>query len=490
VEQPRSEALAPIYASLTRHTVILLLALGLALLASATLARRMVAPIRKLQAGAQQIGAGDLGHRIDVDSGDELQELAEQFNRMGVQLQESYADLERRIAERTRDLEAANQAKSRFLAAASHDLRQPLHALSLLAAQLDRPEDGVPGSARVAQLRAGIATLGDLFDDLLDISKLEAGAVVAQPEDFALSAIFDAIRIQFAPEVRDKALELRVRPTNAWVHSDPVLLQRILVNFVSNAVRYTGSGGVLVGARKRGPNVEIAVWDTGCGIAAECREEIFREFVQLESPNRDRGKGLGLGLAIVARLAPLLGSKVELRSVPGKGSMFAIRVPLADGCAASNTLSIHRYHAEQSDATPLRGLFALVVDDDEIARAGLQGLLERWGCLVLAAGSAAEALGLLSRHDRAPELLVCDYHLRMGENGIEAIRRIRAASECVIPAILVTGDASPEVLHAAREHGHPLIHKPVAPAKLRALINRLLASAPDAQGAPGTRALV
>ncbi|MEA3157224.1 MAG: hypothetical protein QOK44_4813, partial [Betaproteobacteria bacterium] len=490
VEQPRSEAFLPLYASMFRTAVVVLLALGLALLATLILARRLVAPIRNLQVGAQKIGSGDLGHRIYVNSGDELQELAEQFNHMGAQLEASYSDLERRIAERTRDLEAANQAKSRFLAAASHDLRQPIHALSLLAAQLDSSARSADRNGAIAQIKAGIATLGDLFDDLLDISKLEAGAVVAQTEDFAISAVLGAISTQFAPEVREKGIKLKVLPNKAYVHSDPVLLQRILFNFVSNAVRYTERGGILVGSRLRGPNLQIVVWDTGCGIPEECREDIFREFVQLDSPNRDRGKGLGLGLAIVARLAPLLGSRVELKSAPGKGSMFAIRVPLADREDASNAVPIHRYHNERSHATPLRGVFAIVIDDDENARAGMQGLLEQWGCLVLASGSAAEALALLAQHERAPELVICDYHLRAGENGIEAIRRIRAASDCVMPAILVTGDASPAVLEAAKDHRHPVIHKPVAPAKLRALLNQLLTSAPDAHGTTFTRALV
>jgi len=479
VEQPRSEALAPLYASLSRTAVVLLLALGLAVLASVVLARRMVSPIRKLQAGAQKIGAGDLGHRIYVDTGDELQELAEQFNHMGMQLQESYADLERRIAERTRDLEAANQAKSRFLAAASHDLRQPIHALSLLAGQLrsaGRPEDR---NRILTEIEAGVAALGNLFDDLLDISKLEAGAVVAHPEDFAVSAVLGAINAQFSPVAQEKGLRLKVLPDNTRVHSDPVLLQRVLLNFVSNAVRYTERGGVLVGCRRRGPNLQIAVWDTGCGIPEDRREDIFREFVQLDSPDRDRGKGLGLGLAIVARLAPLLGSRVELRSVPGRGSMFAIRVPLAAPSSESKAASAPRHHHERTHGTSLRGVFAVVVDDDEAACAAMEGLLNGWGCLTLAARSGADALAMLAQHDRAPELVICDYHLGDGENGIEAIRRIQAASECLMPAILVTGDASLEVLQAARDHQHPVLRKPVAPAKLRALLNQLLERAPS-----------
>ena len=474
VEQPRSEALAPLYASLSRHAIILLLALGLALLASLLLARSMVFPIRELQTGAQKIGAGNLGHRIHVESGDELQELADQFNRMGAQLQESYADLERRIAERTHDLETANLAKSRFLAAASHDLRQPIHALSLLAGQLrsaGRPDDR---DRILTEIEAGIAALGNLFDDLLDISRLEAGAVTAQLEDFAISAVLGAINAQFAPVAREKGLRLKVLPANARVHSDPVLLQRVLSNLVSNAVRYTWRGGVLVGCRRRGSSLQIAVWDSGRGIPEEHREDIFREFVQLESRDRDRGKGLGLGLAIVARLAPLLGSRVELRSIPGQGSMFAISVPLAKAQDERAGVSSFPFHHEPAPRASLRGVFAVVVDDDETARAALQGLLAGWGCLTLAARDGAEALAMLAEHDRAAELVICDYHLGQQENGISAIHRMQAAAGCLIPAILVTGDASPEVLREAAEHQYPVLRKPVAPAKLRALLNQLL----------------
>jgi signal transduction histidine kinase/CheY-like chemotaxis protein len=434
----------------------------------------MVSPIRKLQAGAEQIGAGDLAHRIHVETGDELEELSEQFNRMGAQLQESYADLERRIAERTRDLETANQAKSRFLAAASHDLRQPIHALSLLAGQLRsaiRPGDR---NRILTEIEAGIAALGNLFDDLLDISKLEAGAVTAQSEDFPISAVLDAIHAQFAPVAQEKALRLKVLPNDARVHSDPVLLQRVLSNFVSNAVRYTERGGVLVACRRRGRDLQIGVWDTGCGIPEDHREDIFREFVQLDSPDRDRGKGLGLGLAIVARLATLLGSRVQLKSVPGRGSMFAIGVPLAEAQEERKTAASHWRHHEPTHGTSLRGLFAVVIDDDEAALAGLQGLLDRWGCLTLAARSGADALAMLAERDRTPELVICDYHLGDGENGIEAIRRIQAAAGCSMPAILVTGDASPELLRVAGALQHPVLRKPVAPAKLRALLNQLL----------------
>jgi len=303
--------------------------------------------------------------------------------------------------------------------------------------------------------------------------------VAAQLEDFAISAVLGAINAQFAPVAREKRLELKVLPVNARVHSDPVLLQRVVSNFVSNAVRYTERGGVLVGCRRRGSKLQIAVWDTGCGIPEDHREDIFREFVQLDSPDRDRGKGLGLGLAIVARLAPLLGSRVQLRSVPGRGSMFAIGVPLAEAQDERKAVSSFPPRYEPTQGAPLRGVFAVVVDDDEAARTALQGLLAGWGCLTLAARGGADALAMLAQHDRAPELVICDYHLGNGENGIEAIRRIQAASECSILAILVTADGSPEVLRTARHHQYPVLLKPVAPAKLRALLTRLLAKSPS-----------
>jgi CheY-like chemotaxis protein len=392
---------------------------------------------------------------------------------MAAQLEELYTDLERRVAERTRDLDVANQAKTRFLAAASHDLRQPIHALKLFIGQLRSSREGAEREALVERIDAATTAVGDLLDQLLDISKLDAGAVAALPRDFRIADLLDAVEKQLAPLAREKGLKLRIVPSTAWVHSDPMLLQRIVLNLATNAVRDTARGGVLVGCRRREHGLRVAVWDTGCGIAEEHHEEIFQEFVQLENPERDRGKGIGLGLAIVSRLAGLLGSRIELRSAVGRGSMFAIDMPLAasqaQGAAAQGEL--------QPRGANLRGTFVVIVDDDEPALAGMQGLLQDWGCLTLTAGSAAEALGKLAGHDRPPELLVCDYRLRAGETGIEAIRRIRIAQGYPVPAILVTGDTMPEVLRAANENALPILHKPLSPMKLRALIAELLAPA-------------
>jgi signal transduction histidine kinase len=481
VEQPRDEALTPMYAAMRRTGLLLLLALALALAASLMLVRRMVAPIGALRLGALRIGEGNLGHRIRVDTGDELEELAGQFNRMAAQLEDLYADLERRVAERTRELDDANQAKSRFLAAASHDLRQPMHALRLFVGQLRSARHSTDLNALVARIETAATAMGELLDELLDLSKLDAGVVSARPQDLRIADLLESMAAQFAPLAREKGLKLRIVPSGAWVHSDPVLLQRILLNLVSNALSYTERGGALVGCRRRGQSLRIAVWDTGCGIPEDRRQDVFREFVQLDHPRRDRGKGLGLGLAIVSRLAQLLGSRIELRSTLGRGSMFAIDVPLAD--AASQVEPAAQRESQQHPAS-LRGTFVVIVEDDEPALVGMQRLLEDWGCLTLTAGSAAEALDRLTEHDRPPELIVCDYQLRVGVTGIEAIHHIRMAAQCPVPAVLVTGDTTPEVLRAANEHGLPLLHKPVSPAKLRALLARLLVSAPASTQLP------
>ena len=464
VEQPRAEALAPLIASIERSAVILVIALALAVTVGVIAARHMVAPIGELRRGAQRFGAGDLAHRIEVASGDELQELATQFNAMAAQLRETYADLERRVAERTRDLDLANQAKSRFLAAASHDLRQPMHALALFVGQLRASHTPTERAALTHRIEETVGNLTELLDQLLDLSKLEAGAVQAVQQDFAIRNLLTAIELQFAPLGRAKGIELRVRASDAWLCSDPILVQRILLNLVANAVRYTERGGVVIGCRRRGDRLRIAVCDTGCGIPDGRREDVFREFVRLDHSEHRRGSGLGLGLAIVARLADLLGTHVELRSHVGRGSAFAFEVPLG---VATET----RSQPITVRVADLRGVFALVIDDENDARAAMCGLLESWGCLTLAAAGGDRAIAELAAHDRPPELIVCDYRLAAGEDGLDAIARIRAAIGENVPAILVTADTGATALRAS---GVPVLHKPVSPVKLRALLAQLL----------------
>lgn len=471
VEQPRSEAFAPLNSVIFRTGLLLLVGLVLAVGASLILARKMVTPIRALQTGAAEIGAGALDYRIDVRTGDEVETLAEEFNDMAARLQESYADLEKKVEERTAQLELANQAKSRLFAAASHDLRQPMHALGLFIAQL-RDKVASPDALKVVrQAQASVEALGQLFDAMLDLSKLDAGVLSPRLEDFSISILLQRMENDFTPMAARKGLELRVVPSTLVVRSDPVLLERILLNLVANAVRYTSRGGVLLGCRRRGSHVRIEVRDSGSGVPKELQHQIFQEFYQLANPERDRGKGLGLGLAIVQRLAALLEYRIELVSEPGKGSVFAVEVPIGE---ARGGAELPRRLEIVGDN--FAGAMVAIVDDDTLIQQGMQGLLTGWGCHVITAASSREALAKLEAHDRLPDAIVCDYRLP-DESGIEAIERLRADLSDDIPAALISGETAPELLRKAKESGYPLLHKPVQPAKVRALLSRMLSGA-------------
>jgi signal transduction histidine kinase/ActR/RegA family two-component response regulator len=468
VEQPLSEAYAPIYAFMARMGLLLLLGLILSVLAGLLLARHMVTPIKALQTGAAQVGAGALEHRIEVQTGDELEALAGEFNRMAARLQESYTGLERKVEERTRDLAAANQAKSRFLAAASHDLRQPMHALGLFIAQLRGRISDFETLALVGKVEAAVTALQELLDSLLDISRLDAGIVTPTLADFRLQPLLVRLETAFAPQAERKGLRLRAVPTNLAVRSDPVLLERVLLNLLSNAVRYTDRGGIVIGARRRGRRVRIEAWDSGVGIAPEHGEAIFQEFYQLGNPERDRRKGLGLGLAIAARLARLLDSRIDLQSRPGKGSVFAIEIPrgVVDAAAVAAIPVV--------PTEILRDARVLVVDDDALVRDAMASLLAQWDCRVTTAANGDEAVGRL--RDGLPDAVLCDYRLPNGETGVEVIGRLRAVAGPELCAALVTGDTAPERLREARQAGYPLLHKPLQPAKLRALLEQMLAA--------------
>jgi signal transduction histidine kinase len=475
VEQPLAEAYASLYGAIGRTAVLLLGAVVLAVLASLALARRVATPIRALQDGAARIGAGALDHRIEVTTEDELQALAEEFNQMAARLAESYADLELKVAERTYELERANQARSRLLRAASHDLRQPLHALGLFVAQFgERARD--PETRHIAtQAGTAVTALQELLDAILDISQLDAGAVSPKVADFAIATLLDRLTTAFAPNAAEKGLRLRVVPSRLYVRSDPVLLERILLNLAANALRYTVRGGVLIGCRRRGGRVRIEVWDTGIGVTPEQQQAIFQEFYQAADP-RVGGQGLGLGLAIAARLAGLLGSRIEVASRPGAGSVFALDVQRGKRPAESQPSAPA---AAMTDT--LHGALVLVVDDGALVREAMGSLLAQWGCRVAAAATGEEAAALLHGGDRLPDALLCDYRLPGTETGIEVIRRLHAMAGSVIPAALVSADTAPESLRAVRASGYPLLPKPVAPAKLRALIEHLVSQSRGTQ---------
>jgi signal transduction histidine kinase/CheY-like chemotaxis protein len=478
VEMPIGEAYAPLYSSITRAGILLLASLALAVLAGLLLARRMVVPIRALHDGAVKIGGGDLGQRISIKTGDELEALGDQFNDMAFRLQDSYATLERKVEERTRQLEIANHAKSRFLAAASHDLRQPLHALGLFVAQLRGRTNAAERKQLMARIDAALSAMNELFNALLDISKLDAGVLTPDISEFSIGSVLKRVETTFASTAREKQLSLRVVPSSAWVRTDFILLERIVFNLVSNAVRYTSHGRVVVGCRRYGDSIRIEVWDTGPGIPPDQQQNIFSEFYRLGDPDRDRRAGLGLGLAIVERLCNLLEHPIHLESAVGKGSCFSIDVLRVEAPAANTKPPV-----------PMRaplgrsgGKIIAVIDDDPLVLEGMGGLFRSWGYRVVTGGTDDAALAGLCEHENPPDLIISDYRLTDGRTGVEVIERLRNTLCANIPAFLISGDTNPRLLRECRLDGYHMLHKPVDPMALRAIVTQLLKAAAHSPG--------
>lgn len=468
VEVPEADAHAPLRDALWQAGVVGVGSLLFAGLLASVLSWRMVRPIRELTAGAARIGGGQLDHRISIHTDDELQALGDGFNAMAAALEASRTGLEAQVAQRTHELAEANRAKSRLLAAASHDLRQPLHALNLLVAQLHLARDASERERLTRRIEAAVASINGLFDGLLDISKLEAGVVTAQVEPVRLQAVFDSLVATYADAAQSKGLRLRVRASDAWVSSDRALLERILGNLLANAVRYTARGGIVLGARRRGNEMRLEVWDSGIGIRAEVQPEIFREFFQVAPQGRLRGEGLGLGLSIVSRLCALLGHRVGLASRPGGGSCFHVSVPWVEAPRQMPSSGLAVSIADQT----LFGKRVLVIDNDPGVLDSTGGLLAAWGCEVLTAASAAHALQKLD--PAAPDLVIADLHLDHGALGTQAIAQLRQTFGAGLPAFLLSGDVSPLARDRAAAAGLALIEKPASPMRLRTLATRLI----------------
>ncbi|MEO8118138.1 MAG: ATP-binding protein [Rhodoferax sp.] len=443
------------------------------------LGRGVVHPILRVSRLIERIGRGELSARATVFPNDPLRDLQLGVNQMVERLESGRDDLEQRIAlatlelrEKKEEAETATLAKSRFLAAASHDLRQPTHALGMFVARLAQLPHDAETRQLIGSLEASVLAMQDLLDGLLDISRLDAQAVQVQLRPFALADIFDQLRGGLTLTAVDKGLRLRVRPTAVWLMSDPTLLHRILLNLVANALRYTRQGSVLVTCRVAGDGQQarIEVWDSGIGIAPEHHQSIFKEFYQVANTERDRSKGLGLGLNIVERTARLLGHRLALRSSLGLGTRFSIEVPLAPPGVSVEMPGAH----EAKAIGDLAGLVVLVIEDDVLAREGLVSLLESWGCVVGPAEGLSTALQQLES-GLVPDVIVSDYRLRDGENGIAVISQLRLTAGRPITACLMSGDTDPILMQAAREAGLTLLPKPVRPAKVRSLIRRFAA---------------
>ena len=365
--------------------------------------------------------------------------------------------------------EIASAAKTSFLAAASHDLRQPLHAIGMFVGALGGRRMDAAARRLTRQITESVDAMNGLFDALLDVSQLDAGVVQPQPTVFAIQPLLERICREHLPELKAKGVALTVHPCSLSVRADAILLEQIIRNVISNAVRYTERGRVVVGCR-RGERLSIEVWDTGPGIRPEHQASVFQEFFQVGNPERDRSKGLGLGLAITKRVADLIDCPIQLRSSPGKGTCFTIKVPIAEAghdpvplAPAPEVIEPAGFAAE--------GLIA-VVDDEAAIQEAMRSLLGDWGFEVVAAGSGEALLHGLG--GRAPRLLICDWRLRGEETATGVIDLVRATFGEEIPALLITGDTAPERLRQAHDTGLLLLHKPVPGGKLRASIGNLI----------------
>jgi signal transduction histidine kinase len=373
--------------------------------------------------------------------------------------------------------ETANRAKSQLLAAASHDLRQPLHALGLYAAALATRARDTEIAPLVDNVQGGIAALELQFGQLLDLSRLEAGALQPDCRDIELGPLIARVAAEFMPQATARGLALRVPRTTLTVRTDPVLLERIVGNLVANAVRYTRCGGVVVGARRRGRDAAIVVADSGIGIAPGDLPRVFEEFYQVADARAPSSrKGMGLGLAIVRRFADLLGHRIEVVSEPGRGSRFTLVLPRGGARRATRRPSVTPVASPRFDR--LAGQLIAVLDDDPAAIDAMRVLFSTWHCVVAGATCIEDLLDALGDIARYPDLIVADLRLAGAYSGIDAIARLRDEFGTSIPAMIVSGDTSLAAASLVREAGLALFAKPVDPAALQAAACELIAEGP------------
>ncbi len=362
--------------------------------------------------------------------------------------------------------ESANRAKSDFLASVSHDLRQPLHAMGLFLSSLQRQLDKPKQQQTFTHIETAHDSLCRMFDALLEISRLDSGAIKPVRTHFRLQTLLDELDNNFSPLARQKNLRLDLRPCPAIVHSDQVLLFGILSNLLSNALKYTEQGEVRIDCREQDGQIVVAVRDTGCGIPATAQERIFAPYQQLDNPERDATRGLGLGLAMVKKSCRLLDIALTLQSSTGRGSTFTLTLPAGDASQLTSE--------PLSPPDPgLQGLHILVIDDNTSILAGTRELLSDWGCQVSCSESAQQALAVISHQSRPVDLLICDYRLREQQTGIDAIRKIRSHVDPALPTLLMTGDTNPALHQALKEQGYYVLRKPIQAARLRSAIATL-----------------
>jgi signal transduction histidine kinase/ActR/RegA family two-component response regulator len=393
------------------------------------------------------------------------------FNKVLIEtllLQHKNDELLKEIKQEKEVAEQANLAKSKFLAAASHDLRQPLHALSLLFEAVKETKSNSTRKTLYPKIDTSIDALSSLFNSLLDISKLDAGIVKPTMVTFSLRRVIDSIVSQYEPEARNKGLKLRVHCHDAIVRSDRIFIERILINLLSNAIRYTNTGGILISCRSRNDSILLQVWDTGIGIRHGEREAVFNEFHQLHNPQRDRKQGLGLGLSIVKRLCDLLDCELELSSRLGTGTTVSVLLPKGNQADVKLLDDI-----EPKQKWELTGLRVLVIDDDDEVLKATSVLLNNWGCDIDAANSSANALEL-SKSMEPPGFIISDLRLPGKLNGVQLVDQLLNQYSTRIPVILITGDTDTDRILLTQKSGYKILHKPIKPAQLRTAMRMML----------------
>lgn len=465
-----------------RVTMLVMLCVGAATLAAvlgwaALFGRRFVREVRMLAEDATALGLSqplNTAHRFTIEEvagvGDALHRTAQAVRQRedwqrGAEQQLRQAWAEAEAAHREAD--RANRAKTAFLAAASHDLRQPAQSLLLFVDLLKRKMKGHAAAHIVDALQQSANALNGILNGILDISKIDAGFVRTELADVALASVVAEVRKEFADQAAGQGLVLRVVDCGVMVRTDPVLLGRVLRHLVENALKFTTNGGVLIGCRKRGAMVRLDVVDTGRGIPDEHREAIFEEFFQVDNPGRDRKRGVGLGLAIVRRLVTALGHRMEVASQVGRGSRFSIHL-----LVTGQRPGVARALDGDGFPGPARDGLLLVIEDEVYVRAAMTTVLSEWGFDVVEAASAREALATLA--GRCPDLIVADHRLRDGETGYSAVSVVRTLCGVSVPAVIVSGDTSPSTMAMAREAGASLLGKPVSLHELRKVIRKEL----------------
>lgn len=480
------DALAAQRGSLRHALLALLLSLLVAGVIGWQAARWISAPLRRLAGAVQQLGRDDKPISVAITDRTEIGELQRGLNHAAAELFQHRRSLQQRIEQATRELElknaaleAASESRSRFLAAASHDLRQPLYALTLFSAALAVDELDPQRLDRIAHIQECVQSLDHLFSELLDLSRLEAGAVQVEISDFPLDRVFAEVSRTFSMVAEQRGLTLKTPSTRYWLRSDRVMLTRMLNNLVGNALRFTSQGGALVGARRSGPGrLRIEVWDTGSGIAPDHLPHVFDEFYRIDDQGGaglDDGSrsGLGLGLATVQRLARLLDTDVQVRSRVGHGSVFRFELPLADTGTLPPVV-------EEEPTDELADRRVLVVDNDPAILSGIRFLLRSWGCEVAVAEDRQQALEAVENWPAPADIVICDLHLRSGEQGPDLFAQLdrlyERDGETRFARLLVTGETRADYLRDVIAMKIPLLYKPVSPQQLRRAMLEALAA--------------